>query len=127
MTRDQELAHLDERIVVLEADNAWLRREVREWLCEGCRTIYPGPPRKGFSCIICPKCGGLTGPRMTAEMRALEVDNARLREALREAVAVQGIDAQHVPECGSFYGGRPCDCWVPEARAALAPAVAETD
>ena len=33
---------------------------VREWLCEKCNTVFPGPPQPGASCLICPKCGGTT-------------------------------------------------------------------
>lgn len=58
---------------------------VKEWLCANCNTVYPGPPRKGFACIICPKCGGQCGPRTTMELRiaraALVAERARVLEA----------------------------------------------
>jgi uncharacterized protein (UPF0335 family) len=56
---------LVERIAELEA-------EVREWLCADCKTVYPGPPTKGFDCVICPKCKGRTGPKNTIRIAELE-------------------------------------------------------
>lgn len=46
--------------------------EVKEWLCDTCNTVYPGPPQQGFSCVICPKCDGECGPRGMIERRRLE-------------------------------------------------------
>jgi hypothetical protein len=43
-----------------EKEIAELRREVREWYCVDCRTVYPGPPQEGVKCVICPRCGGRT-------------------------------------------------------------------
>lgn len=63
----------------LLAENEQLRAEVREWICESCNTVYPGPPQKGFSCVICPKCGGITSPRMTAENASLKAEVEVLR------------------------------------------------
>jgi hypothetical protein len=56
-----------------------LRAEVREWLCDKCNTVYPGPPQPGFSCVICPKCGGYTSPRLAVENRRLGKEIERLR------------------------------------------------
>lgn len=42
---------------------------VREWLCENCNTVYPGPPQPGFRCVICPRCGGATGPKEAVLLR----------------------------------------------------------
>jgi hypothetical protein len=41
---------------------ALLRGEIKEWVCLRCRCVYPGPPSTGFTCIICSRCGGSTGP-----------------------------------------------------------------
>lgn len=49
-----------------------LRREVREWMCDGCNTVYPGPPQPGIWCVQCPRCGGDTAPRGVIERRRLE-------------------------------------------------------
>ena len=35
---------------------------VKDWACEKCRTVYPGPPQKSFMCVICPSCNGNTMP-----------------------------------------------------------------
>lgn len=48
-----------------------------EWLCQDCNTVYPGPPQKGFMCVICPSCGGNTAPRTTVEI-------TRLKERIKE-------------------------------------------
>ncbi len=50
----------DEVIAELREECADLRREVREWFCVDCRTVYPGPPQELTKCVICPKCGGRT-------------------------------------------------------------------
>ena len=64
----------------LQAEVARLTSEVREWLCDSCNTIYPGPPQKGVWCVVCPKCGGDTAPTKTIELR-----KARTRIAELEA------------------------------------------
>lgn len=51
---------------------AELLAEVREWLCEACDAVYPGPPQDGVWCVICPKCGGDTGPRGYIERKKLK-------------------------------------------------------
>lgn len=56
-----------------------LRREVREWMCDGCNTVYPGPPQPGIWCVQCPQCGGDTAPRGVIERRRLEREVERLR------------------------------------------------
>jgi hypothetical protein len=61
-------SRIDRAIAAIES----LRGEVREWLCVKCRTIYPGPPQKGFACVQCPKCGGDCGPRNFMELRRLQ-------------------------------------------------------
>lgn len=66
-----------------EAEIADLRAEVYEWLCDKCRTVYPGPPQKGFACVQCPKCGGNTGPRNWIELRSERERVKALVEALR--------------------------------------------
>lgn len=59
-------------LAAVEKAIADLRAEVREWLCVDCNTVYPGPPSRGFDCVICPKCEGACGPRLFMENRQLE-------------------------------------------------------
>ncbi len=68
----------------LKGEVEQLRAEVREWICESCNTVYPGPPQPGVMCVICPRCGGNTMPRPSAEIRALKGDNERLCQAANE-------------------------------------------
>lgn len=64
-----------------------LRAEVKEWLCDACNTVYPGPPQKGFACVICPLCQGNTGPRNVVEIR-------KLRAALVATAQAQPVDGE---------------------------------
>ena len=61
--RENALAAIDR----LEKRVAELKAEVSEWLCQGCRTVYPGPPQAGTGCVVCPRCGGDTQPRLSAD------------------------------------------------------------
>lgn len=85
--------------VGLEGDLAMLRAEVREWLCDSCNTVYPGPPASGCLCVICPKCNGNTGPRLSVENRKLRVqleqEWCELRK-LKEATKSPAVDAASV-------------------------------
>jgi len=56
------------------------KRAGQEWLCEKCRRVYPGPPQPGFACVVCPECGGNTGPKLDMELRAERAKVTRLRE-----------------------------------------------
>ena len=93
-----------------------LRALVEEWLCESCNTVYPGPPARGFACVICPKCGGSTGPRMLMENRKLRAELASKPAAIDaeevasilEGALVDDLLPHHSPE------------WVERARAAIA-------
>jgi hypothetical protein len=74
---------------VLEEEVRELRAEVREWVCDGCNVVYPGPPQGGFLCVRCPRCGGNTMTRVTAmkerhtaEKLALESEVNRLRNVI---------------------------------------------
>ena len=60
---------------------------VREWLCEKCNTVFPGPPQPGASCLICPKCGGTTTPRPLAEKRIAERERDEALELCQREVA----------------------------------------
>lgn len=86
-------------IMHLERENAALAAEVREWLCASCQTVYPGPPTAGCACVVCPHCGGTTGPRRTIEWRALEVEREQLRGVLRGLVtshdSTENCDVYH--------------------------------
>jgi len=66
----------------LQAENERLKKEIKDWLCVKCRTVFNGPPQEGFSCVVCTKCGGDCGPRAWMENRELKAENARLREEL---------------------------------------------
>lgn len=77
-----------DRIMRLSLEVAELRREVREWLCEKCSMVYPGPPQPGFACVQCPSCHGITLPRWSSELRRagaqlrqLDSELERLRSA----------------------------------------------
>lgn len=51
---------------------------------EKCDTVYPGPHGKGLtSGILCPKCGGITAPRLTIENRRLKEKNKKLMEQIK--------------------------------------------
>ncbi len=58
--------------------------EAREWLCEECCTLYPGPPAEGFDCVMCPKCNGTTLPRKDVEIRALKLENEKLCDEVQK-------------------------------------------
>lgn len=62
--RDAELAAKDRMLEELTS-------LVSEWLCDKCNFVYPGPPQKGYWCVICPKCGGECGPKILIEKRRL--------------------------------------------------------
>lgn len=66
----------------LKSSNASLAERVKEWLCLGCRTVYPGPPKEGFSCVVCPKCGGNCGPKDYMELRECRKERDSLKAQL---------------------------------------------
>ena len=68
----------------MDIDLDTLRAEVREWLCNKCNRVYPGPPQAGFACVQCPKCSGQTGPRVTMELRAATGELAAARALLAD-------------------------------------------
>jgi hypothetical protein len=80
-----------EEIEALRAEVAELRAEVRDWLCEKCRTVYPGPPQPGVWCVVCPKCDGATAPLQTVLLR-------EARAALSGKTLADGVRA-------ILYGG----------------------
>ena len=85
---------------------AELRREVREWMCDGCNTVYPGPPQPGIWCVQCPRCGGDTAPRDTIERRRLEREVERLRRKLEVlAAALNHVFTCENCECASCPEG----------------------
>lgn len=81
MLRDETHKACNFRIAELECENAEVRACVKEWLCEQCNTVYPGPPQKGCACVQCPKCLGRTGPRTLMENRKLRSHAQRVKEA----------------------------------------------
>jgi hypothetical protein len=101
--KDEEISDLRAYAAKLEAENAELLKEVREWICDTCATVYPGPPQKGTSCVVCQNCKGSTGPRLRMEKRKLEADAATVRERALEEVK-ETLKAQYVG-----FGGPPDD------------------
>lgn len=91
--RDCEFIAAANPATVLEliAEVEQLRAEVKEWLCIDCNTAYPGPPRPGFACVICPKCKGTTMPRQRAEIEKLRAELASAKSA--SEVAETRMDA----------------------------------
>jgi len=78
-----------------------LRAEVKEWLCEKCNTVFPGPPQPGFQCVVCPQCKGRTGPRLILESRR------RITELYNALEALWNLPApSHPGSCGPESG---CD------------------
>jgi hypothetical protein len=69
----------------LRAENAALRAEIKEWLCESCNTVLPGPPSPGADCVVCPFCRGFCGPRGMIQRWKLEKENAALKERAEKA------------------------------------------
>lgn len=78
----RRLQTAETRLEAAERERDGLRGEVREWLCADCNYVYPGPPSKGFDCIICPRCQGRTGPRPTVEKHAAEAELEATRSRL---------------------------------------------
>ena len=48
--------------------------EVREWVCDWCNHVYPGPPQPGVMCVVCPRCGGNTMPKNVHERLRAEAE-----------------------------------------------------
>lgn len=84
---------MDARVNV-EKERDDLRKEVREWLCDTCNTVYPGPPTRGFDCVQCPKCLGNTSPRMWLERnqhrRRADLAEGRLHDLQLKANVIKG-------------------------------------
>jgi len=71
----------------VESELADLQGEIRDWACDTCNIVYPGPPQKGFSCVVCPQCGGNTAPKSTVEL-------LRVKKELSVALAeIEGLKA----------------------------------
>ena len=119
-----EITRLSARVEELEA-------EVKEWACDQCSTVYPGPPQRGVMCVICPKCGGDTMPwpalklrRMGQERDELRVALTRCVEALRDGLpadAGQHRASRYTVDCDECDDEWPCQT----ARLTAALAVAE--
>ena len=99
----------------LEAERDALIADVREWACEKCNFVYPGPPQPGVRCVVCPRCGGSTMPHTTLRRRKAEAE----RDALRAALLI-AYDAVRAPldEWKGCLDRKACDA----IRAALPPA-----
>lgn len=84
-----------QRVRGLEAQVNELRAEVREWICDECRYVFPQMPIKEFN-LICQRCGkGAVVPKMTWEnsrlsqrIEQLEAENCRLKAVAKAAKLV---------------------------------------
>jgi hypothetical protein len=99
-----------------------LLAEVREWECESCRYVYPGPPQEGVSSVICPRCSGNTMPKGMLERRRLQAIATAAVEALKDALHELRLMKRCHPEtCDGIMDGR-----IARAKAALALAKGES-
>lgn len=73
---------LNIQLAEAQRENAELRAAVSEWLCIKCNYVYPGPPQPGVMCLICPRCGGDCGPRLSMELRLVKGKLASVEEKL---------------------------------------------
>ena len=104
----------------LEAERDALIADVREWACEKCNFVYPGPPQPGVRCVVCPRCGGSTMPHTTLRRRRAEAERDALREALTDAIEC----VEHWGDYANQYFKEKHDLAgdVARLRAALPPA-----
>lgn len=72
----------------LQSQLSELTSLVKEWICEKCNYVYPGPPQDGFKCVICPRCSGHTMPRPVYDRRRLE---SQLSEARAQREKFQNL------------------------------------
>lgn len=112
----------------LQRELAATKALVKEWACEKCRTVYPGPPQKGFMCVICPACKGNTMPHellnhreelaaAKAEAAAMEnnwmcaEEKASRREAEAEALRATIGDSLEVMDSmiRAMHGNADCE------------------
>ena len=63
----------------LAAENEQLRAQVKEWACESCNMVFPGPPKKGFASVQCLYCLGRTMPKETLLRRRAEAERDALQ------------------------------------------------
>ena len=89
-----QLTHARARLETAEAERDALVAEVREWLCEKCHTVFPGPPQPKCSCVICTTCGGPTKPRAVAERDALRSAMEWCAERVFQGCDIDGGDFQ---------------------------------
>ena len=92
-------------------------RSEREWMCDKCSTVYSGPPQKGASCVVCPKCGGDTAPKETILIWRLKAELTAERERGRALVKALQYAADGSSHCCEDC---PCGYWQIEAEQALA-------
>lgn len=72
-----------------EAENIALRKDVREWCCDGCNWVFPGfPDGDGGPLMryLCKRCGGMLMPHHSVELKRSE---ANTRDALRRKEAAE--------------------------------------
>lgn len=83
--RDHDAALCDVGKAEMEAQLVELMQEVKEWLCEKCRTVYPSQPNAVPGHITypqCPKCGNLCGPYRAVMERELKNQLREVEESL---------------------------------------------
>lgn len=94
--RESEDGVLDELI--------FYRKQVNEWVCASCNEVYPGPPHEGAACVICPKCGGFTVPRIKHENNALQQEINELKAKLQQVLPMGNDKLRFVSGERSYEG-----------------------
>jgi rubrerythrin len=85
---ERQCQSVEAKLSEAEHERGRLLSEVREWLCEHCNAVFPGPPAPGLSCVTCPRCGGDTAPRPVVEVRKLSGQLTKAREQRDTALAL---------------------------------------
>jgi hypothetical protein len=113
MLGDERVERMLGHIGGLEAQIDVLAAEVREWLCPGCRTVYPEPPGPKDSLILmlqCPNCGSVVGLANSVllheekEQRAAERANMQSQiNALHEVAQMASQRFMHIAEAETAF------------------------
>ena len=108
------IAHAREDVPWLCQVIRGLLKEVREWICERCRYVYPEFPNSTQLKLQCPRCKGVLLPKSHWERLQVEAQCATLRKALQQMV-------DKCPICGgtgqNYVAKQAWDIpWVPTAE-----------